>query len=159
MMSTTNKILLDSSFFVENYKGKHVEYYRYVTGHNALESCITDIVCSEYWFYLLALIGGKAPLSLKEAGVVSAIATEHAHRFEFFEKYSLLSSTPLSINFSLKAIQEYSLLSNDALIFGSCKAYKIPFLASCDSDFETVCRAEGIMLVTPENYLQVLPKL
>lgn len=157
-MSITNRTLLDSSFFVESYKGKHLAYYRYVTNHDALECCITETVCSEYWFYLLALIGGKAPLTLKEAGALSSIATEHSHRFAFFEKYSLLSSTYLSVRFSLQAIQKYNLLSNDALILGICKANKIPFLASCDSDFEAPCREESITLVTPENYLKVLPK-
>lgn len=158
-MYTTSRIFLDSSFFVESYKGKHLDYYRHLINHGAIECCISDIVCSEYWFYLLGDIGGKAPLTLKTASEVSVVATTHSNSFEFFEKYSLLRSTRQSIHFSLLAMQSFNLLSNDALIFGACKAYRISFLASHDSDFEVPCREEGITLVTPDNYLQVLPAL
>lgn len=157
-MSITNKIFLDSSFFVESQKGRNPQFFDFVTEHNALDCCISDVVCSEYWFHLFGILGGKAPLTLKEAGLVSSIAVDHAESFSFFERYTLLDANLRSLALSVQSIQDYNLLPNDALIFGLCLLVKIPFLASYDSDFEAPCHAEGITLVTPENYLQVLPK-
>lgn len=157
-MFTTNKIFLDSSFFVESQKGKNPEFFDFVTEHQALECCISDVVCSEYWFHLFGILGGKAPLTLKGAGLLSGIAVNHASSFNFFERYTFLNNTHQSLRLSVQAIQDHNLLSNDALILGLCLFFKTSFLASYGSDFEVPCRAEGITLVTPENYLRVLPK-
>lgn len=157
-MSTISKIFLDSSFFVESQKGKNSHFFDFVTEHKELDCCISDVVCSEYWFHLFGILGGKAPLTLKGAGLLSGIATNHSDSFNFFERYTFLNQNDQSLSLAVKAIQDYNLLSNDALIFGLCIFFKIPFLSSYDSDFEVPCQAEGITLVTPENYVQVLPK-
>ena len=156
-MSITNKIFLDSSFFVEGYKGRHQEFYNYIVELQTLECCINDIVCSEYWYHLFGMIGGKSPLSLKESNNLSTLADQHHERFSFFEHYSMLHSTLEAIRFSLQAVRKYNLLSNDALILGTCMAYQIPFLASHDTGFREACAGEGIRLITTENYRTILP--
>lgn len=157
-MSIINKIFLDSSFFVESQKRKNPDFFDFVTEHDELDCCISDVVCSEYWFHLFGILGGKAPLTLKEGNLLSSIATNHQESFNFFERYTLLNGNHKSLGSSVQAMQKHNLLSNDALILGLCIFFAIPFLASYDNDFEAPCREEGITLVTPENYLQVLPK-
>ena len=156
-MSTTNRILLDSSFFVESYKGRNPDFYRYVTEHRSLECCITETVCSEYWYHLFGVIGGKSPLTLKGARTLSSLVQKNREWFSFFEQYTFLNGNTQTASIALEAIELYNLLSNDALIIGACLCYKIPFLESYDPDFTNVCAGEGITLITPENYSNLLP--
>jgi predicted nucleic acid-binding protein len=156
MTPITNKIFLDSSVFVEVFKNNFEDFFHNITQSNSLDCCISDIVCSEYWYQVLGLVRKASPLTIKERGDVGKHISQHQDVFNFFENYKLVFSTPSIIPMALKMMQTYNLLSNDALILATCKAYGIGFLASHDSDFENPCLQEGIKLITPANYTQYL---
>ena len=158
-MSTTNKMFLDSSFFTEGFRGNHLDFYRFFNTAPVLECFINAVVCSEHWYNLLGLMGSASPLSLKERNRIAATVNKDPLRFSFFRDFIILSMEKHTVELALTFLSKHNLLSNDALILASYIANQIPFIASHDSDFEAPCRAEGIILVTPENYLQVLPKL
>lgn len=158
-MPTTNKIFLDSSFLIEGYKGKHQQFYFDVIRNPALQCCINSIVCSEYWYNLLGLISATSPLSLKEKKGIPAAMDQDPERFLFFERYSVLNTDAEAVRHAHRAMHAYNLLSNDALILGTCLTNQVTGLASHDTDFETACLGEGIHLITPENYQQQLLKL
>jgi predicted nucleic acid-binding protein len=44
-------------------------------------------------------------------------------------------------------MMEYNLLPNDAMILALCKMHSIRALASYDSDFETACAGEGVLVI------------
>lgn len=155
-MHTTSKIFLDSSVLIEGYKGRHQEYYNALVKNPGLECCINGIVCSEYWYNLLGLIGNASPLTLKGRGGISATMNYDKKRFEIFQRYTVLTLEPEATVLALDFMQKYNLLPNDALILATCVTQKILFIASHDSDFDFACKAEGIQLVIPDNYRQIL---
>lgn len=154
MMPTTSKVFLDSSFFIEGYKGNHLEFYHFINTNPTLECYINPIVCSEYWYNLLGLLGGSSPLTLKVGNKISVTINKDIPRFEFFRDFSTVAIGAGTFELALSFINKHNLLSNDALILANCVLEKIPFLASHDADFENACKAEGITLVTPDNYAQ-----
>ena len=48
---------------------------------------------------------------------------------------------------SLRLMEKYNLLTNDAIILATCKYYNIDKLASLDKDFEYATQSEGIKLI------------
>ena len=57
---------------------------------------------------------------------------------------------------SLRLMQQYNLLPNDAMILAHCISSNIQFIASYDSDFITPCREEGITLINSIETFQRL---
>lgn len=156
-MHITNKVFLDSSFFTEGYKGKHLDFYSFFNTNSELECYINAIVCTEHWYNLLGLIGNTSPLTLKESSRIAATIANDALRFEFFRDFTVIDIGIEVIEAALVLMPKYNLLSNDALILASCIVHQIPFIASYDSDFEAACKGEKVQLVTPANYHIIFP--
>lgn len=57
----SSRIFLDSSILVERTKGTHTDLFDYLILNDEYKMCISQIVLSEYAFYLLIIEGGKAP--------------------------------------------------------------------------------------------------
>ena len=145
-MFMSSKIFLDSSILVESTKGTKIELYDYLISRNDYEKCISQIVISEYTFYLLIIEGGKAPLTLKRDGTIPAIIGPH-NPVGLLSNMTLLESGPAIIPLYLHYMEQYNLLPNDALILATCKLNGIEQMASYDSDFEAACHNEGIRLI------------
>ena len=73
MTHTINRIFLDSSIFVEAFKENHVSFFHDITQSDLLECFISDIVCSEYWYQVLGLLGKKSPLTIKRQGEIGSL--------------------------------------------------------------------------------------
>lgn len=157
-MRITSKVFLDSSFFTEGIKGNHLDFYRFFNTNTALECYINAIVRSEHWYNLIGLIGGASPLTLKMGEKIAATISKDTPRFEFFRDFSAIPLEADTFELALSLMKKHNLLSNDALILAGCIILNIPFIASHDSDFENACKAEGITLATPTNYLQLFPQ-
>lgn len=72
-MFMSSRIFLDSSILVESTKGNRTDLFDYLVLNDKYEICISQIVLSEYTFYLLIIEGGKAPLTLKRDKTIPAI--------------------------------------------------------------------------------------
>ena len=145
-MFMSNKIFLDTSILVERTKGKKIELYDYLVARSDYEKCISQIVVSEYTFYLLIIEGDKAPLTLKRDGVISTIINQH-NPADFLMYLTFLEPGPSVIPLYLQYMEQYNLLPNDALILATCKLNGITQIASYDADFESACRNEGMQLI------------
>ena len=145
-MCMTSKIFLDSSILVESTKGSKTELYDYLVSRNDYEKCISQIVLSEYTFYLLIIEDGKAPLTLKRDGAISNVIEQH-NPVSFLTELTFLEPGPDVILLYLQLMRQYNLLPNDALILATCKLNGIGQIASYDADFIAACAGEGIQLV------------
>jgi uncharacterized protein len=74
MVSTVNlndmKIFVDSGIFVEYLKGRKVEFFEYLIGHD-YDLFINQVVLSEFLFHFIATLGNKSPLAIKESGKIA----------------------------------------------------------------------------------------
>ena len=145
-MFMSSRIFLDSSILVESTKGTKTELYDYLVSRSDYEKCISQIVLSEYTFYLLIIEGGKAPLTLKRDKAITVIIEEH-NPVDFLINMTFLEPGPTVIPLYLQYMQQYNLLPNDALILATCKLNSIEQIASYDADFVTACAGEGIQLI------------
>ena len=143
----SNKIFLDSSVLVEYTKGTKVDLFEGLVAKINLEKCISQVVLSEYTFYLLIIEGGKAPLTLKRDNAIGEIINQH-NPTNFLETMTFLSVKESIIPLYLRLMQDYNLLPNDALILATCKLNNIIQLASFDTDFAPACAGEGIQLIS-----------
>lgn len=142
----SNKIFLDSSILVESTKGTQTDLYEYLVSRDDYEKCISQIVLSEYTFYLLIIEGGKAPLTLKRDGAIPSIIQLY-NPSDFLAELTFLEPGSAVVPVYLRYMQQYNLLPNDALILATCKLNGITRIASYDTDFEPACRGEGIQLI------------
>lgn len=79
---------------------------------------ISQVVLSEYTFYLLIIEGGKAPLTLKRDKAIPPIIEQH-NPADFLSKMISLETGPGIIPLYLSYMEKYNLLPNDALILAT----------------------------------------
>ncbi|NPA52286.1 MAG: PIN domain-containing protein [Aquificae bacterium] len=139
-----NKIFIDSSIFIENFKGNSTAKEILEV---AIDICINSIVFSEVIFKLLALKSGKSPLTLRSQKSVSPLIKELKDYSNLLLLFNVLGETKDILRISLNYMHRYNLLTNDALILSTCKYYNIPKLVSFDRDFEEVAKNEDIQLI------------
>lgn len=142
----TSSIFVDSSILVEKLKERRIELYDRLAHTVGLTLCINQTVLSEFTFHLLAVEGGKAPLTLKRDGSIPAIISQ-SDPTELLGRFLYLESDQSIIPLYLRYMQQYNMLPNDALILATCKLSGIDQIASYDSDFATACAGEGIQLI------------
>lgn len=153
-MSTSNRLFLDSSVLVEWAKKAKVDLFNQLMDDTSVELCISETVVSEFIFYWLAITGGKAPTTLKGDGSVGEILMNY-NPSPILDQMTLLVSSPAIVPLSLRFMQRYNLLPNDALILATCQLHRIDRLASYDADFAAACAGEGIQLIRQVSDLNV----
>ena len=150
MTFTINKIFVDSSLLIEAEKGNFTEFLNGLYFDNATQLCINDIVVSEFLFHFIGLQTGKAPLTIKErkeiAGVIEVYKEDRV-----LKNLEFIPSAKEIISIVPDLMGKYNLLPNDAIILATCKINNISILATCDSDFITPCKEEGITLLIPKK--------
>src|SRR4051794_37321402 len=115
MMSTTNRIFIDSSILVEAIKGNKVDLYKRLIGDINNSLYINETVISEYLFYVLAINGGAAPRTLKESGSIPTIITKSHSSVSALSDFIFLETSSSLIIEVPKLMNLYNLLPNDAI--------------------------------------------
>jgi len=137
------RIFLDTSILIEYVKGTKTKLLETIVDYE-IESCINDIVYSEFTFHFLSLMSGKSPLRLKKAFKIREILDEN-EPIEFIDKFTILEMNRDILMKSYDLMKKYNFLPNDALILSTCDFYGIKYLASYDEDFKGAIE-EGINL-------------
>jgi len=148
-----NRILLDSSIFIEPLKGNKVDFYRLLISNFENELYINDVVLSEYLYYILAFNSDISPKTLQRKNQIGDIIEQKPELVRALNNFILL---PYDQNCRKQVpvlMAKYNLLPNDAIILATCKLHGIK-LASHDADFIIPCQSENIDLIN-----QVNPKL
>ncbi|WP_293447867.1 type II toxin-antitoxin system VapC family toxin [Persephonella sp.] len=148
-----NKIFVDSSIFIENFKGNTIAKEILEVAIDKFDVCINSIVFSEVLFKLIVLKSGKSILTLKSQNLISDLIKELKNYSELLLLFEVLEENKDVLNLSLRFMEKYSLLTNDALILATCKYYGIDKIASLDSDFEKATITEKIKLIRSMNDL------
>lgn len=142
------RIFLDSSILIEYIKGNKTSVLEAIVHPGSkFRPCINHIVYSEFLFHFLALTSRKSPLTLKRSSKIQMILTQY-EPIDFIHSFTLLDMNQLIIEESYAMMKEHNLLPNDALIIATCKSHEIPFLATYDTDFDSICEQEGIALIS-----------
>ena len=146
------KIFIDSSILIEYEKQSQTEFFETLVaeGHQLY---LNIIVASEYLYRLIAIRGGKSPLTICENGKIAETLVGH-DTSEFLSSVSFLHVPPEAIPVGIELMKQYNLLPNDAMILATCKLESIPILASYDSDFAIACQKEAIVLISSKNALK-----
>ncbi len=142
-----NKIFIDSSIFIENFKGNSVAKEILEISIDKFEIYINSIVFSEVIFKLMAIKSGKSALTIRSQKTVSSIMKELNDYSSLLLLFNVLGENKEILKISLDFMQKYNLLTNDSLILSTCKYYNIPKLASLDKDFENAAINENIKLI------------
>jgi len=140
------KIFVDSSTLVEYIKGNKTDLLeQLISSKNELFA--NAIVYSEFMFYYLAVIGEKAPLTIKESKQIKTIIEKH-NPIDLFSNFQSLPVDNDTIMLSYQYMQKYNLLPNDALILATLKLNGIECFASYDDkDFASPCKKEKVRLI------------
>ena len=146
MIFMSSKIILDSSVLIEYAKNSRPELFEALLIQEKLNLCYGLPIVSEYLFHYLAIAGNKSPLTLKMNNQIGNILSV-GHPMDIFRPLSFLSDSVEMVEEAFYLMQQYNLLSNDALILALCKQHDVKYLASFDADFVTACVGEGIRLV------------
>ncbi len=149
-----NKIFIDSSIFIENFKGNTTAKEILEVAIDKFDVCINSIVFSEVLFKLMVLKSGKSILTIKSQNLISSLIKELKNYSELLLLFKVLEENKEVLNISLGFIEKYNLLTNDALILATCKYYGIDKIASLDSDFEKATVSENIKLIRSVNDLK-----
>ena len=149
-----NKIFIDSSIFIENFKGNTTAKEILEVAIDKFDVCINSIVFSEVLFKLMVLKSGKSILTIKSQNLISSLIKELKNYSELLLLFKVLEENKEVLNISLEFIEKYNLLTNDALILATCKYYGIDKIASLDSDFEKATVSENIKLIRSVNDLK-----
>ena len=149
-----NKIFIDSSIFIENFKGNTTAKEILEVAIDKFDLCINSIVFSEVLFKLMVLKSGKSILTIKSQNLISSLIKELKNYSELLLLFEVLKENKEVLNLSLGFIEKYNLLTNDALILATCKYYGIDKIASLDSDFEKATVSENIKLIRSVNDLK-----
>jgi len=149
-----NKIFIDSSIFIENFKGNTTAKEILEVAIDKFDVCINSIVFSEVLFKLMVLKSGKSILTIKSQNLISSLIKELKNYSELLLLFKVLEENKEVLNISLRFIEKYNLLTNDALILATCKYYGIDKIASLDSDFEKATVSENIKLIRSVNDLK-----
>ena len=142
----SNKVFVDSSVLIEPIKNSKVEFYTALVTNDNLVCCINSIVVSEYLYKYLGLQGIGSPRAVKERKEIDKVLapyfiTETLKDFLFLEPDNSIAGL------APRLMATYNLLPNDEIIIATCKIHNINQLASHDSDYKSVCEAEGITLL------------
>ncbi|WP_457643833.1 type II toxin-antitoxin system VapC family toxin [Persephonella sp.] len=148
-----SKIFIDSSIFIESFKGNKVAKEILEVAVDKYEIYINDIVFSEVVFKLLGIKSGKSPLTLKKSQNIPLIVDGLRDYIELLTLSDLLMVNMEILKTSINFMKKYNLLSNDAIILSTCKYYKIELLASLDRDFESILPQENMILVNSPEIL------
>lgn len=146
----SNKVFLDSSMLIEYRKGAKTELLDCLLDEANLELLISQTVASEYLFYLLAIFGGKAPLTLKVTQEIG-LTLQKAQPDSLIEKIQWLPDNDSLFSTAAQLMSEYNLLPNDALILALCQLHDITVVASYDPDFMEPCRHLNITLLQSKS--------
>ena len=130
----SSRIFLDSSILVERTKGTRTELFDHLISNDRYDLSISQVVLSEYTFYLLVIEGGKAPLTLKRDKAIPTVIESH-NPADFLSKMIFLEPGSAVISLYLGYMVQYNLLPNDALILAICKLNGVERIASYDVDF------------------------
>ena len=149
-------IFLDSTIFVENYKGNNLlldSLLEAKENQESLELCYSGIVLNEFLFHYLGIEAEKSPLSVKQSKQIPEIMSRKLISDNFIP-FSYLQDLPYFYVQVPPLMQLYNLLPSDAMILAICISYEIKYLATLDSDFKTACFAEGIEIIDSPEKLQ-----
>lgn len=147
MMFTNNKMVVDSSVFIEALKGNKVAFYKGLISDIRNEHCVNDTIISEYLYFLLGFSGGTSPRTLKEKEQINQILSSNLNLTSILADFSFLPGDASLLIKVPHFMATYNLLPNDAIILATCKIHNITQLASHDTDFILPCIAEGIELL------------
>lgn len=140
------KVFIDSSILIEFEKGTQTEILLALL-EKGYELYINSVVVSEYIYKLLAILGGKSPMSISENKQIKQYLDKHDTQ-DFLLNFNYLPISQEAILISLDLMKKYNLLPNDAQIISTCKINQISMLASLDTDFTEVCKQENIELIS-----------
>ncbi len=142
-----NKIFVDSSIFIENFKGNNIAREILQESIDKFDICINSIVFSEIIFKLMILKSGKSALTIKSQKLIPSIVKNLDDYSNLLLLFNVLEENKEILRTSFQFMQKYNLLTNDALILATCKYYGITKLASLDKDFESIAANENIQLI------------
>jgi len=142
-----NRIFIDSSIFIENFKGNFTARKILEISVDKFDVYINSIVFSEVLFKLMVLKSKKSALTIKSQNLISSLIIELKDYSELLLLFNILEENKEVLNNSLIFMERYNLLTNDAIILATCKHYKISKIASLDKDFENVAVNENIQLI------------
>jgi len=149
----SNKIFIDTSILVEYSKNQRPSLFEYLLSENTkYEMVINETIISEYTFHWLAMLGQKAPLTLKRDQSISKFINQ-AKLSQFLSLFSYAATDNIVIPTFLRLMERYNLLPNDAIILASCIKHGIKVIASFDADFTEICEKENILLVSEIEHL------
>jgi len=149
-----NRIFIDSSIFIENFKGNITAKEILEVAIDKFDVCINSIVFSEVLFKLMVLKSGKSILTIKSQNLISSLIKELKNYSELLLLFKVLEENKEVLNISLGFIEKHNLLTNDALILATCKYYGIDKIASLDNDFKKATISENIKLIRNVNDLK-----
>ncbi|ACN99543.1 putative PIN domain protein [Sulfurihydrogenibium azorense Az-Fu1] len=150
-----NKIFIDSSIFIETFKGNTAAKEILEVAIDNFDVFINSIVFSEVIFKLIVLKSGKSILTIKnQKNLISSLMKELESYSELLLLFNVLEENKEILDISLKLMEKYDLLTNDALILATCKYYEIDKIASLDTDFEKATTNENIKLIRNVNDLK-----
>jgi predicted nucleic acid-binding protein len=150
-----NKIFIDSSIFIETFKGNTAAKEILEVAIDNFDVFINSIVFSEVIFKLIVLKSGKSILTIKnQKNLISSLMKELKSYSELLLLFNVLEENKEILDISLKLMEKYDLLTNDALILATCKYYEIDKIASLDTDFEKATTNENIKLIRNVNDLK-----
>ena len=142
----SNRIFLDSSMLIEYHKGRQLELLNELMFDIRFELYFSQTVVSEFLFHLLAIEGGKSPMSVKMSKQIPKIL-EATAALDIFKPLSYLDDNRDILPTGVELMIKYNLLPNDALILSICKQHGVGAVASHDSDFEAACAGENLILL------------
>lgn len=153
-MRMSNRIFLDSSILIEYTKNSRPELFEALLEGERFDLCFGSPVISEFLFHFLAIAGNKSPLSVKMSGQIGALLAK-GNPLDIFRPLVFLPDDATVLSDTVRLMQQYNLLPNDALILALCKLHSIRILASFDPDFEPACSGEGVLLIqSVESFAQ-----
>ena len=142
----SSRIFVDSSVLIEPVRNEKVEFYKELVTNSNNICCINSIVVSEYLYKYIGLKGIGSPRAIKERNEI-ADALYPYFTTNILKEFLFIETSSSIVNLVPGLMATYNLLPNDAIIIATCKIHGINHLASYDSDYKTVCRAEGITLL------------
>lgn len=149
------RIFLDSSVLIEFENGRNRELLTALVTNTNFILCINSVVASEYFYKLLAIIGGKSPMSICESKKIKDVLSQH-NTERFLSFFTILDTPKEAVLLSLSFMKKYNLLPNDALILATCKIHNINVLASLDTDYTYACQQENIQLIYSNDIISLL---
>ena len=161
-MVLTMKALIDSSVFIENFKGNKKANFLLLKSIEFFEVYINSIIFSEVVYKVIGLKDNKSPLTLKSKGNIRKVLEEKdlIIYFDLILQFGVLDLNMEINKISIRLMNKYNLLPNDSLIIASCKYHNIKCLVSLDEDFKEPCVKEGIVLINaPEKFQEVIKEL